>query len=501
MGERESGSPAPAAAGCRREGAELDRARRLLRRVYGHPDFRPRQRPAVAAMLAGRDLVAVLPTGAGKSVCFQVPALVSRELTAVISPLVALMDDQVTGLRSRGVHAVAAIHGGMPAAERREVLRETAEGGMRLLYLAPERLRSGRLAAALRRRGVGRLVVDEAHCISRWGHDFRPDYRRIGDFGRSVGSPPVAAFTATATPRVEADVAASLRLRRPVRLRAPVDRPNLRWSAERAASRAAGLARLAGGSRRSVGAAILYAGTRRRSVQAAAELRRRGVAAAPYHAGLTDGDRRSVQRAFLGGRLRAVCATSAFGMGVDHDSVRLVAHLGVPGSLEAYVQQAGRAGRDGEPARCHLISVPGQLELQRGFVARRWPRPESVRSAWRALRAGRPVEPRSLARRCRRLTPEERTGALRALRRAGLLRVERKGADRRLVRAPDPLWRRIDLDALRRGRERAMGRVRRVGEYASTADCRRAAIARHFGDPLPRGCRRCDRCAPGEVSF
>ncbi|MFB6240972.1 MAG: DEAD/DEAH box helicase, partial [Gemmatimonadota bacterium] len=181
----------------------LDRARRVLRGVYGHDDFRPAQRAAVGATLAGRDLMAVLPTGSGKSVCFQIPALMGRQLHVVVTPLVALMQDQVTGLRGRGVHAAAAIHGGMSRRLRRERIREAADGGLRLLYVAPERLRSPGLLPALRRRRVGRVVVDEAHCISQWGHDFRPAYRRIGEFASRIGSPPVAAFTATATPRVE----------------------------------------------------------------------------------------------------------------------------------------------------------------------------------------------------------------------------------------------------------------------------------------------------------
>lgn len=481
---------------------ELGRARRVLRRVFGHPEFRSEQRPVVAAMLQGRDLIAVLPTGAGKSVCFQVPALLGRGLTLVVSPLVALMDDQVTSLRRRGIHAVAAIHGSMSRRFRREALREAAEGGLRLLYVAPERLRSRRLRDALARRDLGPVVVDEAHCISQWGHDFRPAYRRIGEFAAVVGAPGLAAFTATATPRVESDVVDSLGLRRPIRIRFPVDRPNLRWSAERVDSRRRGIARLGRMARRCRGAVVLYVGTRRRSVLAAAALRRLGVAAAPYHAGLSDADRRAVQRAFLGGRVRAVCATSAFGMGIDHDSVRLVAHLGVPGSLEAYVQEAGRAGRDGRPARCHLVSLPGEVELQKGLASRRWPSAEAVRSVWRALPAERPVGPRGLARRCRSVTPEERAGAVRVLRRTDVLREARGGCDRRVVRAPDPLWRRVDLAAVRRERDRALRRIERVAAYAVTSGCRRAAIARHFGDPPPGECRRCDRCAPEEgVSF
>lgn len=474
---------------------ELGRARRVLRTVYGHPRFRPAQRPVLAAMLRGRDLIAVLPTGSGKSACFQVPALLRRDLHVVVSPLVSLMQDQVTGLRRIGVHAAAAIHGGMSGAVRRERIREAAEGRLRLLYVAPERLRSAPLLSALRRRRVGRVVVDEAHCISRWGHDFRPDYRRIDRFASAVGGPPVAAFTATATPRVERDVVRSLGLRRPARVRRPVDRPNLWWSAEPAGSVRDGIRRLRRGVREASGACVLYAGTRRRSVLMAADLRSRGVAAAPYHASLPSADRREVQRAFLAGRLRTVCATSAFGMGIDHDAVRLVGHLGTPGSLEAYVQQAGRAGRDGAPARCHLVALPGDAELQRSLIARHWPSPAAVRRVWRALPAGRAVPGWEPAERCPALAPEEREGALRVLADAGILRRAPSGEG--LIRAPDPLWRRVDLEPVRRGRGAALDRVAEAEAYARTEECRRAVIARHFGDPAPGRCRRCDRCAPG----
>ncbi len=453
-------------------------------------------------VLAGRDILAVLPTGGGKSVCFQVPALLSPGLTVVISPLISLMQDQVSVARRRGIPA-AALSSATPPLARRATEAAVRRGETRLLYVAPERLTTRRFRRLLEEVAVARIAVDEAHCISEWGHDFRPSYRRIARFREAVGNPQTVALTATATPDTRRDIVRSLRLRRPARVVLGVDRPNLVFAVARVRSLERGarllLREVAGES----GAAIVYAPTRRRAAALARAFRRWGCDAAPYHAGLPAAVRARAQDAFLDGRLRVVCATNAFGMGIDHASVRCVAHLGLPGSLEAYVQEAGRAGRDGLPARCLLIACPGDLAIQRAFVRGRWPGGRLLAGVWDVLEPGRPTSVEAACRRLRRADPERVASAFRLLVEFGCAREALAGkgghlsgaTERLIVRGPDRLRRRIDFDASARGRRRAARKLRALARYATARDCRRAAVARYFEEKAPR-CGGCDRCDP-----
>lgn len=374
-----------------------DQAAAVLRERFGHPGFRAGQAPIVAAMAAGRDVLAVLPTGAGKSVCYQVPALMASRPTLVVSPLIALMEDQVAALHAKEIPATAFTSATTPA-ERKQAERRLVQPGPLLLYAAPERLVLDSFRATAKRARLARIVVDEAHCISEWGHDFRPSYRAIGQFARAVGRPPLAAFTATATPTTRADIARQLELRRPARFVVAVDRPNLRWEVERAVSAARALPRLGEAvRRRGAGAALVYVPTRALAAGLAAALRRQGQPAVAYHAGLSAERRTAAQAAFLADPRGVVCATCAFGMGIDHPHVRLVAHLGMPGALEAYVQEAGRAGRDGAPSLCLLVHLPSDIRLHRGRIREL---PGRARRAARRRLAG--MRAYVSERRCRR---------------------------------------------------------------------------------------------------
>ena len=330
-----------------------------LERHFGHRAFRPGQEEIVRAALAGRDLLAVMPTGSGKSIGYQLPALLLPGTMLVVSPLIALMKDQVDELCRRGI-AAAAIHSLMPSSERRAAIEGAREGRWRLLYVSPERFASESFAAALALVPLSRFAVDEAHCVSEWGHDFRPDYRRLGDAaGRCTradgvpGRPPILAFTATATPEVRDDIVALLGLRSPEIFVAGFDRPNLFLDVRRVSGELEKRALLPGivGGRR----ALVYASTRKSAERAADALRSAGLDALAYHAGLADAERLRVQNAFAAGTARIVCATNAFGMGIDRPDIEAVVHYEIPGSLEAYYQEIGRGGRDGRPADAVLL--------------------------------------------------------------------------------------------------------------------------------------------------
>ncbi len=339
----------------------------VIERTWGFASLRPLQREAIEAALAGRDALTVLPTGGGKSLCYQVPPLVSERASVVVSPLIALMQDQVAGLRLAGYPA-AALHSNLPGAEQAEVRRAFEGGRLRLLMVAPERLMNDGFLRWLGACEVGAFAIDEAHCISQWGHDFRPEYRQLGLLRERFPGVPFHAFTATATPRVQDDIARELRLAEPVRLVGVFDRPNLTYRVlprlDRLQQITAALERHPGG------AAIVYCIARRDTEQLAEGLRQRGVDAAAYHAGLDPVTRTRVSEHFRAERLRVVVATVAFGMGIDRGDVRLVAHAALPKSIEHYQQETGRAGRDGLPAECLLLHAGSDAARWRSLAAR-----------------------------------------------------------------------------------------------------------------------------------
>jgi ATP-dependent DNA helicase RecQ len=353
-------------------------AREILESVFGYEDFRPGQAEAVHAALAGRDVVVLQPTGSGKSLCYQVPALVAgrrgQGATIVVSPLIALMRDQVGALAARGARA-AALHSQQDSEAQREAVARFLRGELELFYVSPERAALASFRRMLARTRVALFAVDEAHCVSQWGHDFRPEYMRIAEL-RSFASAPIIALTATATAAVLAEIETGLGLRQPVLVRAGLDRPNLAFAVRALRTHEARLAALiaeldAAGLRakRPVGRAIVYCSTRKVAERVAAELRSAGVAAGHYHAGRTALARERAQHAFDAGRTRVLVATNAFGMGIDLPDIRLIAHFQTPGSVEAYYQEAGRAGRDGAPSRCVLFFGASDLMTQRRLTA------------------------------------------------------------------------------------------------------------------------------------
>ncbi len=356
----------------------------MLKSAFGYDQFRPGQEAAIEAVLAERDTLVVLPTGGGKSLCFQVPALVLPGLTIVVSPLISLMKDQVDSLEGRKLPA-AFINSSLSASQVSDRLGRAMRGELKLLYLAPERFDYGNIAERLRQMGISLLAVDEAHCISQWGHDFRPSYLRVSDVREKLGFPPTIALTATATPAVRDDISRQLRLRDPRVIITGFDRTNLTYHVLPARNDADKDAQLVETLSTREGLAIVYASTRKAVDRLSSMLEARGIQSAAYHAGLDDQHRRDVQESFMAEELRVIVATNAFGMGIDKPNVRIVVHHSMPGTLEAYYQEAGRAGRDGNHSDVFLMhSFPDRFTHE-FFIRGAYPERAVIESVYAAL--------------------------------------------------------------------------------------------------------------------
>ena len=363
----------------------MTRALSFMERVFGFRQFRPGQREILEAVLAGKDALVIMPTGGGKSLCYQVPAFLRTGITLVISPLIALMKDQVDSLGVLDL-PVTAIHSLMGLKEQEKALNQIATGKIKLVYASPERLRNRLFIESVKQTTVSMVAVDEAHCISQWGHDFRPDYLRISQAFDRLGRPQTIALTATATDKVQADIIEHLGLRAPEQFITGFDRRNLFWEVLQTRGEKEKLAviteRIAG----LPGAAIIYTGTRKKVERIVENLHQKRIKAEAYHAGLDEAERIRVQERFMEGRCDLVVATNAFGMGIDRSDIRMVAHHTFPGTIEAYYQEGGRAGRDGEPATCLLLYSPADRRLQEFFIEARYPPPEAIFGVYELLR-------------------------------------------------------------------------------------------------------------------
>ena len=481
-----------------------------LRETFGFDAFRPGQEDAVRAAIGppARDVLVVMPTGAGKSLCYQLPALVRDDLTVVVSPLVSLMQDQVQALERIAPGRAALVNAQQDAAENRLVMARAAAGTLRLLYVAPERFSSPGFLEMLSEVPIGLFVVDEAHCVSQWGHDFRPDYFRLGDAARWLGARAIVASTATATPEVARDIEARLGLRDPVRVATGFDRPNLSFAVVPCATTADKLRRIATAlAEPEARPAIVYAGTRRQTDELAKSLAKDlGVEVLAYHAGLHRTARAEGQRRFMDGEVDVVVATNAFGMGVDKADVRTVLHATVPPSVEAFYQEAGRAGRDGRPARALLFAEPRDKGLHVFFIQRAEVQDELLESVARRLLACASDEqpPRFDVALSDLDDEEERVRAVIGhLARAGVVQPAPSPVDRvrgRVVGAWDGRSRSAARTSAAEGNRGRWRQYRAVWAFAEGDACRRATILRHFGDPAAPapadGVACCDVCRP-----
>lgn len=459
--------------------------RALLEQHLGFRAFRPNQEAVCRAATEGRDVLLVMPTGAGKSLCYQLPALARGGTALVVSPLIALMDDQAAKL-SAGGHQVARIHSGLPRDASRQACRDYLEGKLQFLMIAPERLRVPGFPEMLARRKPSLVAVDEAHCISGWGHDFRPDYRTLGEHLPALRPAPVVALTATATPTVQRDIVTQLQLRDPALFIHGFRRENLAVEVvEMSKPRRTEFVRefLTPPERRP---AIVYAPSRKTAEEVAGKLGRR---AAAYHAGLDPGTRERVQRNFLSGELEVVVATIAFGMGVDKADVRTVVHLALPASVEGYYQEIGRAGRDGRPSRTVLLHSFADRKMHDFFRERDYPELDLLRRVEAAL--GEDFVERDVLVRKLRL---DRETVDRVLERLIMLRAAGVDQDGRVCGTEVAGWDRGYGEQSRFRREQ----TDRMAEFAEGGGCRMTALVRHFGDTTdPReSCGLCDVCAP-----
>ena len=468
-----------------------------LRHHFGFRKFRPGQARAVRAAIEGRDTIVVMPTGSGKSVCFQLPALELEGTTIVVSPLIALMKDQADALRGRG-KSVAVINSTLTAREEDEALGAIAEGVVEFVYATPERLATAGFRAVLKRTLIDLFVVDEAHCASQWGHDFRPDYLALNEAIDELGRPTVLALTATATPDVIDDIRRQLRIADAEVVHMGVDRPNLRLEVLPVAGEAekrAAIAQVLGEAR---GSGIIYTATTKAVDELAEFLGERGFAAGAYHGKLGLKARGEIQDRFMTGELPIMVATNAFGLGIDKPDIRFVIHHHAPGTLEAYYQEAGRAGRDGQPSRCVLLHDPSDKSLHRFFQANRYATGEDLVNAHHALKRLVNEDGPRTTRRLQALSPLPKARlkqALNLFKARGV--VEEKVGEVALL-SPDLTpgeLERIAGDSRERN-ERDLLKQHLVGEFASSKACRWAYLLDYFGgdEEAPPSCGHCDNC-------
>jgi len=472
----------------------------LLQDRFGFQSFRPGQEEALQSLLSGRHTLVVMPTGAGKSLIYQIAALQRPGTTLVISPLIALMKDQLDGLIAHKVPATL-INSTMTRSEQQRRLQAMSRGEYKLVYVAPERLRNRAFQDALGGTSIGLLAVDEAHCISQWGHDFRPDYMNIGAARESMGGPVTAALTATATLQVQDDIVSRLGLGDAKRVVTGFNRPNLSLHVRYATSDADKLRSLQDLVGQEAGGGIVYVGTRRSAEEVARFARHvLNVKARHYHGGLMTDERTAVQDAFMSGDLQLVVATNAFGMGIDRADLRFVIHYALPGTLEAYYQEAGRAGRDGQPACCTLLYSPKDRALQEWFIENAAPSRAEVQGAHTILlRMARQADSEPTFVNVAALA--QATGLHQVKLRLVLSQLEEVGALQRLGDDGTGLW--VQVGRLRQKtlaaavadttarRDHRRRQLERMIAYAEGDTCRRRVILTHFGDRGPAEAPRC----------
>ena len=484
-----------------------------LRKHFGFEEFREGQQEVISTILSGNDAMVVMPTGSGKSLCYQLPAMMMEGATLVVSPLIALMKDQVDALHARGLPATF-INSAITETEQRSRIESLRRGEYKLVYVAPERFRSPRFNAALRSVNISLFAVDEAHCVSTWGHDFRPDYLRLKQVIESLGNTRTLALTATATPYVRSDIIQQLGLKDPQTFVSGFDRPNLSIEVvhtQREREKISRIKRLASSHS---GSGIIYASTRKAVEQVGSRLKELGLSVVTYHAGMSDGQRIKAQEDFMTGRKQMIVATNAFGMGIDKAEIRFVVHYQMPGSIEAYYQEIGRAGRDGLPSTCLLLFNYADKNTHDFFIDGSYPNGTLVREVYDALVSTGlkriELSASELAKRAQQKNEMAVNSALYLLERAGHIERTMVGPNRdeqgsrrsrtifMLDDPPVSQLRTNQTDVARRG-DLERRKLREIIELCYTEYCYRAYILDYFGDRHhARQCGTCGNCRPNQ---
>ena len=481
--------------------AKRDEIRRAARERLGLERLRPGQLEAVEAIVAGRDALVVMPTGAGKSAIYQLAGLLLEGPTVVVSPLVALQRDQVESIEEAEIADAAQLNSSLRESERREALDELDAGELEFLFLAPEQFAANETLGRLRTAQPSLFVVDEAHCITEWGHDFRPEYLRLGAVVEALGHPPVLALTATASPLVRDEIIERLGLRDPLVVARGFDRPNIWLGVERFDHPDEKTAALVARVRESAKPGIVYTATRRRAEELALALREHAVDARAYHAGLRDRDRDEVQQAFMEDRIETVVATVAFGLGIDKPNVRFVFHHEPSDSVDSYYQEIGRSGRDGQEARAILFYRSQDLGLRRFFSGGGRVDADKIEHVAAVVDAedGDALRPDEVARRAG-LSLAKAEAALSRLEEVDAVEFDASGAAETADGAAGEEAANEAARAEDRHREFERSRVEMMGAYAETRDCRRRYLLNYFGEELPDPCGFCDNCDAGRSS-
>ncbi|MEW6097087.1 MAG: RecQ family ATP-dependent DNA helicase [bacterium] len=468
----------------------MERLYQILEDNFGFTQFKPGQLEIITSVLSGQDTLGVLPSGGGKSLCYQLPAIILPGVTLIISPLIALMKDQVDSLEEYGIAQATYINSSLTRAQVDIRLQKLQSGNFKLLYLAPERLIMSSFREVLARLNISLFVVDEAHCVSQWGHDFRPEYLKLKEIFRQYPQTPILAITATATHQVREDLILKLGMRKPKKVVESFDRPNLRFVVIPAKDDKK--RRLQQLLKEKDGSSIVYVARQRDAEEIADFLNEVGIKALPYHAGLNPEMRWKAQEAFISGLVRVIVATVAFGLGIDKPDIRAVIHYHLPGSIEAYYQEAGRAGRDGEKAECILLFNQADAKLRRFFIWQSYPTEKEVYWVYRQMVNGK--TPTQIIEESQSIREMKMNVILRLLEEAKRVKLSEQGKHELLADPKSGF--KINFTLENKRKEIETYRLKKMIAYGKTNSCRRSFILEYFGEELPSdySCLNCDIC-------